>query len=145
QLETPEEAVLGRIAAFSSEGKLSFGSGEEFSIRAMQDNRQIPEDLRVQYLKYRVNIRVLGVLRKNPNGKLIFVASHRRLPHVGSVVAFPSGEVLQEIAGHNSDGAAIGHFALGEYIYAQEQDNFGKDREWMQFQSPDVSIKFPVE
>src|SRR5437868_1810031 len=69
QLETPEEAVLGRIAAFSSEGKLSFGSGEEFSIRAMQDNRQIPEDLRVQYLKYRVNIRVLGVLRNSPHGK----------------------------------------------------------------------------
>ncbi len=145
QLETPEEAVLGRIAAFSSEGKLSYGSGEEFSIRAMQDNRQIPEDLRVQYLKYRVNIRVLGVLRKNPNGKLIFVASHRRLPHVGSLVAFPSGEVLQEIAGHNSDGAEIGHFALGEYIYAQDQEGFGKDREWMQFQSPEVSIKFPVE
>jgi hypothetical protein len=27
QLETPEEAVLGRIASFSSEGKLAFGSG----------------------------------------------------------------------------------------------------------------------
>src|ERR1700694_776718 len=34
QLETPEEAVLGRIASFSSEGKLSSGYGEEFNIRA---------------------------------------------------------------------------------------------------------------
>ena len=63
QLETPDEAVLGRIASFSSEGKLSFGSGEEFNIRAVQEERPIPEDLREQYLKYRVNIRVLGVLR----------------------------------------------------------------------------------
>src|SRR5947208_14684842 len=29
QLETPNEGVLGRITAFSSEGKLSSGAGEE--------------------------------------------------------------------------------------------------------------------
>src|SRR5690348_15648769 len=89
QLETPEEAVLGRIASLSSEGKLSLGSGEEFNIRAVRENRPIPEDLREQYLKYRVNIRVLGVLRAGSNGKLTFAPSHRRLPHVGSPVAFP--------------------------------------------------------
>ena len=60
QLETPEEAVLGRIASLSSEGKLSSGSGEEFNIRAVRDGRPIPEDLREQYLRYRVNIRVTG-------------------------------------------------------------------------------------
>jgi hypothetical protein len=49
QLETPTEAVLGRIASFSSEGKLSFGSGEEFNIRALRENRDVPEDLREQY------------------------------------------------------------------------------------------------
>ncbi len=32
QLETPDEAVLGRIASFSSEGKLSFGSGVEYDL-----------------------------------------------------------------------------------------------------------------
>src|ERR1700690_104216 len=76
QLETPDEAVLGRIASFSSEGKLSFGSGEEFNIRAVREERAIPEDLREQYLKYRINIRVLGVLRRNGTG-LTFVPSHR--------------------------------------------------------------------
>jgi hypothetical protein len=104
QLETPDEAVLGRIASFSSEGKLSFGSGEEFNIRAVREDRPVPEDLREQYLKYRINIRVLGVLRKN-GSRLTFVPSHRRLPHVGSPVAFPSDHVLREIAGHNADGA----------------------------------------
>src|SRR5881227_1745241 len=77
QLETPDEAVLGRIASFSSEGKLSFGSGEEFNIRAVREERAIPEDLREQYLKYRVNIRVLGVLRKSSSGTLGFVPSQR--------------------------------------------------------------------
>ena len=39
QLETPEEAVLGRIASFSSEGRLSFGEGEEFNIRAVRESQ----------------------------------------------------------------------------------------------------------
>ncbi len=143
QLETPDEAVLGRIASFSSEGKLSFGSGEEFNIRAVREDRPIPEDLREQYLKYRVNIRVLGVLRKNGKG-LTFVPSHRRLPHVGSKVAFPNDEVLREIAGHNIDGAPIGHLAFGEYIYATGSKSF-KAEDWMQVVNPEVLVRFPIE
>lgn len=143
ELGTPDEAVLGRIASFSSEGKLSFGSGEEFNLRAVKEERPIPEDLREQYLKYRVNIRVLGILRKNGKG-LTFVPSHRRLPHVGSKVAFPNDEVLREIAGHNIDGAAIGHLAFGEYVYAAGNQEF-EAREWMQVVSPDVLIRFPIE
>ena len=142
QLETPDEAVLGRITSFSSEGKLSFGSGEEFNIRAVREDRPIPEDLREQYLKYRVNIRVLGVLRKNGNG-LTFVPSHRRLPHVGSKVAFLAADVLREIAGHNIKGAPIGHLAFGEYIYAAGNNQF-EAQEWMQIVQPDVVVRFPV-
>ena len=143
QLETPDEAILGRIASFSSEGKLSFGVGEDFNIRAVQEGRSIPEDLREQYLKYRVNIRVLGALRKNGND-ITFVPSHRRLPHVGSKVAFPSDQVLKEIAGHNTKGAPIGNLAFGEYIYASENVNF-ETKEWMQIMQPEILVKFPLE
>ncbi len=143
QLETPDEAVLGRITSFSSEGKLAFGSGEEFNLRAVREDRAIPEDLREDYLKYRVNIRVLGVLRRNGKG-LTFVPSHRRLPHVGSRVAFPSGDVLREIAGHNIDGAPIGHLAFGEYIYAAGNPDF-EATDWMQLKQPEVLVRFPVE
>jgi len=143
QLETPDEAVLGRITSFSSEGKLSFGSGEEFNIRAVREERPIPEDLREQYLKYRVNIRVLGVLRKNGQG-LTFVPSHRRLPHVGSQVAFPASDVLREIAGHNIEGAEVGHLAFGEYIYAGDNNQF-ETEEWMQLVQPEVMVRFPID
>ena len=143
QLESADEAVLGRITSFSSEGKLSIGSGEEFNIRAMREDRPVPEDLREQYLKYRVNIRVLGVLRNDGN-HLTFVPSHRRLPHVGSPVAFPSSTVLQEIAGHNSAGAPIGHLAFGEYIYAAGNTEFDK-QDWMQVAQPEILVKFPLE
>ncbi len=144
QLETPEEAVLGRITAFSSEGKLSSGAGEEFNIRAVREERQVPENLREDYLKYRVNIRVLGVIRHKTNGELSFVASHRRLPHVGSPVAFPSGPVLQELAGHNIKASPIGYLAFGEYIYAQGGDQL-KVEDWMQVKSPEVLVKFAVD
>ncbi len=143
QLETPDEAVLGRITSFSSQGKLSTGSGEEFNIRAVREERTVPEDLREQYLRYAVNIRVLGVLRRAQDA-LQFVASHRRLPHVGSPVAFPSGDVLQEIAGHNIDGASIGLFALGEYVYAQGSQYVDHLEDWVQVRGPNIEIKFPV-
>ena len=144
QLEKPDEAVLGRIVSLSSEGKLSSGTGEEYNIRAVREQRTVPEDLREQYLKYKVNIRVLGVLRTHPNGTVSFAPSHRRLPHVGSPVAFPSGEVLQEIAGHTIPGAAIGYFALGEYIYAQGDQDIAVE-DWMQRKTPDIQVRFPIE
>ncbi len=143
QLETPDEAVLGRIASLSSDGKLSYGAGEEFNIRAVQDNRPVPEDLREHYLRYRVNIRVLGVLRSETRG-ITFVASHRRLPHLGSPVAFPSDEVLKAIAGHSGSGAEIGHLALGEYVYAGDSPRL-KREDWMQVRQPEVPVRFAVE
>jgi hypothetical protein len=85
----------------------------------------------------------LGVVRNGRDGQLNFIASHRRLPHVGSPVAFLSGEVLRELAGHNVEGADIGHFALGEYIYARGSKQ-SADEDWMQVLEPEVLIKFAV-
>jgi uncharacterized protein len=141
QLETPEEAVLGRITSFSSEGKLSVGSGEEFNIRAVREGREVPDDLREQYLKYRTNIRVLGVVRVDGRNRLEFVPSHRRLPHVGSRVAFPSDAVLQEIVGHHDEGATIGHLALGEYIYDPKRQ---ASETWMRLKEPEARVTFDI-
>lgn len=143
QLESPDEAVLGRIASFSSEGRLASGTGEEFNIRAVREGRVVPDDLRQEYLKYRVNIRVLGVLRCDGQ-EITFVASHRRLPHVGSPVAFPSPEVLRAIVGHTGSGVPIGHYALGEYVYARDSDKLDIQK-WMQVTNPEVLTRFPLE
>ncbi len=143
QLETNDEALLGRIGAFTSEGKLSYGGGEEFNIRAVQEDRPIPEDLREQYLRYRVMIRILGILRNTPNG-LVFVPSHRRLPHVGSKVAFPSDEVVKEIAGHNTQGAPLGHLAYGEYVFCGSQET-NHQQPWLIKKDPEIIVRFPIE
>jgi DNA helicase HerA-like ATPase len=142
QLEHEDEAVLGRIASFSSEGKLAFGSGEEFNIRAMLEDRAVPDDLREQYLRYRVNIRVLGCVRVT-NEKLTFVPSHRRLPHVGARVAFPTEELLRALAGHDIEGAEIGHLALGEYVYYGDAPGLDV-QPFMQLCRPEVKVRFTV-
>jgi hypothetical protein len=142
QLEHEDEAVLGRITSMSSQGRLASGAGEDYGIRAVADDRPVPEDLREQYLRYKVNIRVLGVLRL-VDGKLQYAASHRRLPHVGSKVAFLADDVMQEVAGHNVAGAEIGYFGLGEFIYAGADDRIKKE-EWMQIKTPGVISKFDV-
>lgn len=141
QLETPNEAVLGRITSLSSEGRLTGASGEDFNIRAMRESRSVPEQLREDYLKYRVDIRVLGVLRVNGYKKLTFVASHRRLPHVGSPVAFVDQAILKELLGHNGEGAIIGHYALGEYVFTGGRTDVAPE-EWVQHQTPELTVRF---
>jgi len=143
QLESEEEGVLGRITSISAEGRLSSGSGEDYGIRAVADDRAIPEDLREQYLKYCVEIRVLGVLRVN-DGHVVFAASHRRLPHVGSKVAFLSDELLREVAGNNLDGVDIGFLALGEFVYSGS-DKRCKAEDWMKIKNPIVIPKFQIK
>ena len=71
QLENPNEGVLGRITSVRSRGRIYSEAGEEFRMRALGEDRPVPEDLRISYLKYRVDIRVLGVLRHSGK-ELIF-------------------------------------------------------------------------
>lgn len=142
QLESENEAVLGRITSISAQGRLVSGEGEDYGLRAVADDRPIPEDLLDQYLKYRINIRVLGIVRILED-KVHFIASHRRLPHVGSKVAFLSDELLKEIAGHNIDGAELGYLAFGEFVYCGE-DKKGNLEPGMITTSPSITPKFPV-
>ena len=100
QLEHEQEAVFGRMTSIAAQGRLTSPVGEDYAVRAVRDQRPIPDELRDQYLKYKVDIRVLGVLRQEAT-RLIFVPSHRRLPHVGAKVAFLSPELLAEVANAN--------------------------------------------
>lgn len=144
QLENDKEGVLGRITSISAEGRLTSSTGEDYGLRAVAEDRPIPEDLREQYLKYRVNIRVLGVLRE-VGGKLVFAASHRRLPHVGSKVAFLSDQVLRYVANHSEEeGAELGYLALGEFIYGAGDSRLDV-QDWMQIRQPTVIPRFKIQ
>lgn len=144
QLENPYEAVLGRITSVASQGKLMTSAGEDYTIRAAESQFAVPEDLKEQYLKYNVNVRVLGGL-KIDDGRVVFVPSFRRIPSVGSPVCFPSDEVLKELSNSNSSGAPIGLYALGEYIFAGDKAaEYGLDQPWMNIQSPEALVRFDV-
>ncbi len=146
-LENDIEAMLGRITTISAQGRLISSAGEDYALRQQRENRPIPEDLRDQFLKYRVNIRILGVLRHRDGDKPpIFVPSHRRLPHVGAKVAFPSDELLRHVAGATADGpyaAELGFLALGEFVYAGQDARVGDD-ERIQVRDPAVLPKFDI-
>ena len=142
QLESENEAVLGRITSISAQGRLVSGEGEDYGLRAVADDRPIPEDLLDQYLKYRINIRVLGVIRI-ADGRVHFIASHRRLPHVGSKVAFLSDDLLREIAGHTGEGAELGYLAFGEFVFCGEQ-NHNKLPPGMIPKNPPIAPRFPI-
>ena len=145
QLEHEDEAVLGRITSVAAEGRLVSPIGEDYAIRAVRDDRPIPDELRDQYLKYRVDIRVLGVERV-AGDKLIFVPSHRRLPHVGAKVALCSDEVLRDVANATDSepsAAEIGFLAFGEFVYAGDDPRAGAE-DWMALLSPPILPKFQV-
>lgn len=155
KLEEESEAVLGRITSLSASGRLASPTGEDYGIRAMSESRDIPEDLRDQYLKYQVGIRVLGVVRvaKDQAGRetVVFAASHRRLPHVGSKVALLADDILKEIAGHNRTGAAeLGFLALGEFVYGKgdprlETELKQPENAWIQPRAPQVLCRFRAQ
>lgn len=146
-LENDSEAVLGRITTISAQGRLVSSSGEDYALRQQRDDRPIPEDLREQYLKYRVDIRILGVLRSGGDGRLpIFVPSHRRLPHVGAKVAFLSDALLQHVSGATASSptsAEIGFLAFGEFVYAGSDGRVG-DHDWLEIRSPAVVPRFDI-
>jgi uncharacterized protein len=146
-LESDEEAVLGRITTISAQGRLVSGAGEDYALRQQRENRPVPEDLRDQFLKYRVDIRILGVLRERGGDKRpVFVPSHRRLPHVGAKVAFLSDDLLRHVSGASTDGpnaVEIGFLAFGEFVYAGSNTRVGKD-ERLQIQDPEILPRFDV-
>ncbi|WP_431987788.1 ATP-binding protein [Streptomyces parvulus] len=146
QLEHEQEAILGRITTISSQGRLVSPIGEDYATRAVRDQRPIPDELRERYLKYKVDIRILGVLREEGD-KHIFVPSHRRLPHVGAQVALLGNDLLAEVVNANdTDGGAvpIGYLAFGEFVYAGNDKRVG-DTSWMQIQQPTIMPTFQID
>jgi len=146
-LENDAEAILGRVTTIAAQGRLLSPAGEDYALRQQREDRAVPEDLREQFLKYRVNIRILGVLRAREGDRPpVFVPSHRRLPHVGAKVAFPSGDLLRHIAGATADGphaVELGFLALGEFVYAGQDFRVGDD-ERLQLRDPAVRPRFDI-
>ncbi len=121
ELGSPEEAALGRITRFVPTGLLTTAEGEDY-VNTMQRRQQaVPEDLKQQRLKYRVQIKLLGAVRMNGNTP-IYIPSQRRLPHLGAKVALPSPEVLAILCKLSGGKTELGDYVLGEFVYCGEKN-----------------------
>jgi hypothetical protein len=116
ELGSQEEAALGRITRFVPSGLLATTEGEDY-VNTMQRRQQIvPEDLKQQRLKYRVQVKLLGAV-KVMEETIVYVPSQRRLPHLGAKVAFPSPSVLQALCRLSQGETELGEYVLGEFVY----------------------------
>lgn len=162
ELGDPNEAVLGRIASITADSGLAGRSVERPVLGIAVGERHASEQLRRRDVRYRMGIRMLGVIGQR-DGELLFAPSHRRVPRVGARVAFLSDEVLRHVAG-GTRGSEIGFYALGEFVYcgrANDDDSTahsGDERAqqgrsepgsqtpaWMKAMEPCVPVRFAME
>ena len=116
-----QEASLGRITKFIPSGLLATAEGEDYMNTMQRRDQPVPDDLKKDKLKYRVQIKLLGavkVVSENDGQKIIFVPSQRRLPHLGAKVALPSDDVLNELCSLSGGNTDLGDYVLGEFVYS---------------------------
>lgn len=142
-LDSPDQAILARITAIASHGKLASLAGEDLGARSVQDNRIIPEDLKRQFLRYRCSVRLMGII-KEKNSKIVFTPSHRRLPHMGAKVIFPNERAMRFVAGAERSGQHIGFYALGEFIFAEGHPYATRFDDRFSIESPCIEPRFDV-
>lgn len=124
ELGSPEEAALGRITRFVPSGLLATAEGEDYVNTMQRRNQGVPEDLKQQRLKYRVQIKLLGAVRQ-VGKKVLYVPSQRRLPHLGARVALPSAAVLDELCKLSGGSTDLGDYVLGEFVFCGAANEIG--------------------
>ena len=128
ELSNEDEAALGRITKMIPAGLLTSAEGEDYIEKMRAREERVPDELKQRKLKYRVQVKLLGAVRRSP---FRFTASQRRMPHLGAKVAWPSQAVLEKLCGlgceSEDEKTDLGDFALGEFIYSGGEGNNGKD------------------
>jgi hypothetical protein len=146
ELGSVEEAALGRITRFVPSGLLATGEGEDY-VNTMQRRQQaVPEDLKQQRLKYRVQVKLLGavrIVRESGREKVLYIPSQRRLPHLGAKVALPSSQVLAELCKLSKGDTDLGDYVLGEFVYSGVRAPNGNPV--LRPMDPSLSVKFDIK
>lgn len=145
ELGDPQEASLGRITKFVPSGLLATAEGEDYINTMQRRDQQVPDDLKKDKLKYRVEIKLLGAVKlakdDRNNEKIVFVPSQRRLPHLGANVALPSADVLNELCSLSDGETDLGDYVLGEFVYSGGTSN---PTEMFRHVSPQLKVKFNI-
>lgn len=145
ELGSTDEASLGRVTKYVPSGLLASAEGEDY-INTMQSREQdVPEDLKKQKLKYKVQIKLLGAVKnikdKSGKEKIVFVPSQRRLPHLGAKVALPSDEVLTELCQLSLGSTDLGDYVLGEFVYSGKTS---EPESMLRHIAPELKVTFNI-
>ena len=153
ELANPMEASLARITNFAPAGLLSSVEGEDYIMALQKRGQTVPDDLKKDKLKYKVQIKLLGAVKiaqteNQSSDKIIFIPSLRRIPHLGAKVSLPSDEVLRELCSLSQGETDLGNYVLGEFIYSGKSENLnlgGKDYiSNFQYIEPNLNVKFNI-
>lgn len=142
ELASEDEAALGRITRLVPTGILVSPQGEDYFNTLQQRGHEVPEDIKEQRLKYKVQLKLLGAVRVQGND-IIYVPSQRRLPHLGAKVAYPSAQVLKKICQLSGGNTELGDYVLGEFVYC----GAGKKQKDPVFRSldPPLPVTFNIQ
>jgi uncharacterized protein len=141
ELGSPEEAALGRITRFVPSGLLASPEGEDYVNTMQQRSQAVPEDLKKQRLKYRVQVKLLGAVRELGD-RVIYIPSQRRLPHLGARVATPSPRVLQALCNLNQGETNLGNYVLGEFVFCGAGKSLSDPT--LRAVDPELTVSFDV-
>jgi len=155
ELANPLEASIARITNFAPSGLLSSIEGEDYIMALQKRGQTVPDDLKRDKLKYKVQIKLLGavkIVQSNNNSnsdKIVFIPSLRRIPHLGAKVSLPSNEVLKELCSLSSGETDLGNFVLGEFVYSGKMGDIGDEKVKngmysFQFIEPKLDVKFNI-
>ena len=159
QLSTPDQkqAILGRITKVLPLGRLADTEGEDYIERMRERDNKVPDEIKERMIRYRVRIKLLGVLRvvkdklNEDKDKLDFMPSQRRLPNLGALVAWPSDDILRTLCKLGGGKTEIGNFVLGEFVYDVENNkdntdgkNDGDDQYEFIHLSPNLPVTFDI-
>lgn len=148
ELNSPDEAALGRITRFFPVGVLAGQEGDEYLAEMQRASKEVPAQLKERRLRYNVKVRLLGGLRLDQSSKGInptFVPTVRKLPHLGARVALPSDEILSflcNLGAQTKTAQTIGFFSLGELIY---NGNKPAGEKFLLPQPQELPVKFDVK
>src|SRR5262249_51473238 len=126
---------------FVPTGLLTTAEGEDYVNTMQRRAQEVPEDLKQQRLKYRVQVKLLGAVRMNGSAP-IYIPSQRRLPHLGAKVALPTPEGLAILCKLSGGKTELGDYVLGEFVYRGEK-NLLKDP-MFRTMNPKLPVMFDI-
>ena len=121
---------------------LASHSGEEYLNTIHSRGNEIPEELKAQQLRYHVQIKLLGAVRKSAD-KLLYIPSQRRVPQLGAKVFMPSGQVLRQLCKLSEGDTHLGSYALGEFVYCGGNGDPGSPV--LKPMNPQVDVSFNIK